>query len=487
MSYHTHNKGVLKMSFANLAKAAPRVVPKFNIGCLMDIATGYPVRGLENETITNGGLNHFTGGTGEANSAKTGEALYQCLTVLGRYKESSLTTLDTESTLTVDRIANQARLLCPDRVTTYIDDNGIEQYRLDRITITNSTQYSGEEFFHVFKNYGKERSKLKKDYIETPFLDPDTNKIISLLAPDIVLVDSFSQLNVDAMTEMQDKAAAGDPKQNMLWMTGGKVKSQILNELPIISEKYGLYYYLTTQIGENKEMDPYAPKRSTLSYLKGNLKIKKVPDEYRYNAHNLWFNFKMKPILNAATKAPEYPRGPNENSHKNSQDLQEVVVINLRNKGGKSGELMSLMYSQSSGILPSLTEFHYIKTNKYGLVGNDKNYALALYPEVSLSRTTIRSKLDADSKLRVATTLTADLLQINTEWDEKIPSSLMCTPEILYEDIKKLGYDWDVLLQTRNYWTFDQYTNPIPFLSAMDLLYMREGSYVPYWLKDVKK
>ena len=474
------------MSFAKVVKAAPRVVPKFNLGCLLDISTGYPVRGIKNETITVGGLNHFTGGTGEANSAKTGMALFQCMTVLGRYNPSSLTALDTESTLTVDRVANQAKDLCPDRISTYVDENGVTQYLLDNIVITNSSKYSGEEFFHEFKNYGKERSKLKKDYLETPFIDPDTNQRISILAPDVVLVDSFSQLNVDAMTEMQDKSAAGDSKQNMLWMTGGKVKSQILNELPIISEKYGLYYYLTSQIGENKEMDPYAPKRSTLSYLKGNLKLKKVPDEYRYNAHNLWFNFKMKPLHNPGTKAPEYPRDSKENQEKGSQDLQEVVVINLRNKGGKSGELMSMLYSQSSGMLPHLTEFHFIKTAKFGLVGNNTNYALALYPDVSLSRTIVRGKIDTDPKLRTAITLTADLLQIHQEWNEKVPSSLLCSPETLYEDIKALGYNWDVLLNSRNYWTFDQYTNPIPFLSMMDLLYMREGSYVPYWLEDSK-
>lgn len=475
------------MSFAKSAKAAPRVVPKFNIGCLMDISTGYPVRGLKNETITVGGFNHFTGGTGEANSAKTGMALFQCTTVLGRYNPSTLTALDTESTLTVDRIASQASITCPERLQTYEDENGVEQYKLDDITITNSSQYSGEEFFHEFKNYGKERPKLKKDYHATPFLDPDTGGIISILAPDIVLVDSFSQLNVDAMTEMQDKTAAGDSKQNMLWMTGGKVKSQILNELPIISEKYGLYYYLTSQIGENKEMDPYAPKRSTLSYLKGNLKLKKVPDEYRYNAHNLWFNFKMKPLLNATTKAPEYPKDSEENANKGSQDLQEVVVINLRNKGGKSGELMTILYSQSKGVLRELTEFHYVKTEKFGIVGSNTNYAMALYPEVSISRTTVRSKIEDDFKLRTAITLTADLLQISKEWNEKVPTSLLCDPETLYEDIKALGYDWDQLLQTRNYWTFDQYTNPIPFLSAMDLLYMREGTYVPYWLEDKNK
>ena len=63
----------------------------------------------------------------------------------------------------------------------------------------------------------------------------------------------------------------------------------------------------------------------------------------------------------------------------------------------------------------------------------------------------------------------------------------MCTPKELYEDIKKLGYDWNVLLDTRGYWTIDQYTNKVPFLSTVDLLKMRKGLYTPYFLKDNKE
>lgn len=475
------------MSFAKTAVAAPRFVPKFNVGCLLDIITGYPVRGRKNETITLGGLHHFTGGTGEANSAKTGMAECQLLTMLSRYKETSLTILDTESTLPVERIISRARRFAPDRVIEHVDASGVIQYTLNDITVTNHSKYKGEGFFSEFKDYGKARPKLKADYLETPFTDPETDEIIKILKPDFVFVDSFSQLNTTAAENMQNATDAGDSKQNMLWMVDGRVKAQILNELPIISEQYGLYYYLTAQIGENKNMDPYAPQRSTLGYLKNNLKLKRVPDEYRYNAHNLWFNFKMKPLTNSTTKAPEYPRDTTENNDKGSQDLQEIVVVNLRGKSGASGEPISIVYSQSQGALPSLSEFHFCKTHKFGLVGNDKSYALALMPDVKLSRTTVRGKLDEDIKLRTAMTLTADLLQIKMEWHGALPINLLCDPETLYEDIKAKGYDWDILLESRNYWTFDQYTNPIPFLSAMDLLYMREGSYVPYWLEDVMK
>jgi len=60
---------------------------------------------------------------------------------------------------------------------------------------------------------------------------------------------------------------------------------------------------------------------------------------------------------------------------------------------------------------------------------------------------------------------------------------LMCTPKELYEDIKKLGYDWDMILsETRGWNTIDEYNKKYPkFLSTLDLLKNRIGKYTPYW------
>ena len=63
----------------------------------------------------------------------------------------------------------------------------------------------------------------------------------------------------------------------------------------------------------------------------------------------------------------------------------------------------------------------------------------------------------------------------------------MCTPAELYEDLKKKGYDWNILLNTRGWWTIENDKHLIPFLSTRDLLNMRAGTYHPYWLEDDKK
>jgi hypothetical protein len=139
--------------------------------------------------------------------------------------------------------------------------------------------------------------------------------------------------------------------------------------------------------------------------------------------------------------------------------------------------------SQQEGVHGPLSEFHYCKVNdRFGIDGTLQHYSLDLMPDVKLSRTTVRGKLDSDPKLRRAMNITSEMLQMRQLWDD-VPEDVMCTPKQLYEDIKKLGYDWDVLLNTRGWWTCDNDKHPIPYLSTMDLLQMRVGNYKPYWLK----
>jgi hypothetical protein len=64
----------------------------------------------------------------------------------------------------------------------------------------------------------------------------------------------------------------------------------------------------------------------------------------------------------------------------------------------------------------------------------------------------------------------------------------MLEPEDLYARIKELGYDWDTLLLSRDWWTIDNYTpHLVPYLSELDLLRMIHEQYIPYWLEDDKK
>jgi hypothetical protein len=143
--------------------------------------------------------------------------------------------------------------------------------------------------------------------------------------------------------------------------------------------------------------------------------------------------------------------------------------------------------SQSEGLLPTLSEFHFLKEENYGLFGNNINYALHLRPDVKISRTTVRQKIDEDYRLRRAIEITAQMRQMENLW-RGIDPELHCDPETLYKDIEALGYDWDKLLDTRGYWVFEEdEKGEKPYLSTMDLLLCRKGEYHPYWYGDKPK
>jgi hypothetical protein len=136
--------------------------------------------------------------------------------------------------------------------------------------------------------------------------------------------------------------------------------------------------------------------------------------------------------------------------------------------------------------LAGLTDFHNCKEHgRFGLDGSNISYNLVIYPEVKLSRTTVRSKLDNDPLLRRAAQITHDLLQ-SKYLKYVIENDLWCDPATLYKDLIDLGYDWNLLLQTRNWYAPDNYDKDLPpYLSIIDLLYARKGK-IPYWYDKSK-
>jgi hypothetical protein len=223
------------------------------------------------------------------------------------------------------------------------------------------------------------------------------------------------------------------------------------------------------------------PPNKKLTYLKNGDKINGVGGKFFYAMSNVWHAYNASPLFNQSTKGEEYPLDRGDD-RKGSTDLNVVMLRQLRSKSGLTGIVLELIVSQSEGVLPTLTEFHYIKNmNRFGLGGNNINFHLDLYPDVNLTRPTIRSKINEDPKLCRAINITSELCQM-VEIRTKIDRSLLCTPKELFDDLKAMGYDWDIILQTRGWWTINNDQHPVPFLSTMDLLKMRKGLYRPYWM-----
>jgi len=457
----------------------PDVKVAYNVGCLLDIPTGTYLIGEHGESILNGGLTAFTGIVGIGNSFKSLIMNYFTTVTLWRFPESLCNTYDTEVNISVSRLEN----LC----NRYLELRGYENNPITngRWQITDKTVYFANEWYEKLKEYMKTKLTNKAKLLRrTPFLTRDGKPFMSMV-PTISQVDSFTKFQTeDVAIQMQDNEL-GDSGQNTSYMKQGASKARFLSDLPKLVGLHDNPFLMTAHVGKTIAMDPRAPQVKKLNYLKNGDTLKGVTDDFLFLTTQCWQTLNATPLMNDSTKGPEYPENSSD-SIKGDTDLILITLLQLRNKTGRSGLVMQIVASQEQGLLGGLSEFHYIKTcDRFGLGGNLQNYYLELLPEVKLSRTTVRGKIDNNPELQRALNITAEMCQMFSLWSHIKPYE--CTPKQLYDDLIAMGYEWKTLLATRGWWTFDNDKQPVPFLSTMDLLRMRKSEYHPYWLEDDKK
>lgn len=459
--------------------SVPNIKYSYNIGAGLDIVTGKYEKGIYGEHILNGGLGNITGIVGIGNNFKSTIMHFMKLSAMSKFQKSTSNTFDTEVNVSEARLKQLS-----DNIQEF---NGEDIIDTGRWVITDKTVYHGNEWFEKIKEFmAKKVSAADKLYEVTPFLSRDGKTLLKMITPTFTEIDSLTKFDTEASNSMQEDNELGESGANTLYMKEGQAKKRMLSYLPKPVQQSNNYFLISAHVGKNIPMDPRAAPVKKLHFLKNNDTLKGVTDDFTFLTTNCWQCQNASPLINDGTKGPEYPRNTDDNL-KGDTDLFIVTLVQLRSKTGPSGLVMQIIVSQQEGVLPSLTEFHYIKTNdRYGLNGSLQNYSLDLLPDVKLSRTTIRNKLDTIPKLRRALLITSEMCQMTNLW-HRLPEGLMCTPKELYDDLIKLGYDWNILLNTRSWWTTDNDKHPIPFLSTMDLLMMRVGQYHPYWLEDDKK
>lgn len=453
----------------------PLFRPAINVGCLMDVPTGKYELGAHGESIMNGGSSGMTGIAARPNNFKTALGVYILAMIRRACRHSHSMTYDTEGTL-----YPVARFSAVSRMDNYL--SAIDYEHDEQFSFTDLSRYSGDEFFMLFRKALEEKPKNEKHFMKaTPFLDVD-GKPRKALYPTSGFIDSFSKFQISEVDAMYSKNKIGDSKNNTDAMTNGKAKNQMFNQLPQLCARTGTYLVLTAHVGDIIQMEMYPTDKRNLSHMKKDTVLKGVSGGFYSLPNNVWMIESNKPMLNKE-KMPQYPLD-NSTAMEGDTDLRILEMINLRGKNGMTGLPISLIVSQTEGILASLSEFHYCRENGFGLGGNDRNYFMELRPDVALSRTTVRKKLDSDERLRRATEITSEMLQL-IQFHRTYDADLLCDPKTLYEDLKAIGYDWDQLLDTRGYWVFcdDEAEHEKKFLSTMDLLRMRVGLYAPYWME----
>lgn len=473
----------MKDPFAKMKKA-PSLRPMWNIGAGFDIQTGKFYKGRRGEHILCGGLNHFTGVAGLPNMFKTVISLFQLGSVMNRIACAIMMAHDSENTLSVKRIH--------DIFSQFENLFGKDLVDLCRLAFSDATVYNGNEWWNFIREYSADRRADKEIMITTPFVDDSTGEYVKIPTPTLAFLDSLSGLQTEGIMAMYEKSDVGHKDLNMVAMKGAGAKSQLIDQVTGVTSSSGVHLLMTAHVGQEYQLDMYKPNVKKLKFLKGDLKLKKVPENFSFLTANCWYCVHLSPMLN--DKMPEYPRNSDDDL-KGDTDLICITLVNLRGKSGPSGIPYDVVVSQSEGVKPELTEFNYCKGyDYYGISDKEgKNakgkqyYRLDLYPERILQRTTVRSLLEDDYRLARAMNITAELCMMRNLWHD-MEEGLYCHPRELYNDITAKGYDWELLMDTRGYWVplEEESEQKYPFLSSMDMLNIRAGTYHPYWYDEAK-
>ena len=460
----------------NYFQKSEEVRPIWNLGYPFDCMSGEYTQGKHGESISLGGLWPTVGIGGPGNTNKSTLSHHFVLTVMARYMAQALN-YDTEASASRNRwygLAQRFPELC-----------GVDLIEENQLMLTDSTMMYGNEFFEMYKKMSDDKIVAKKDLLLTTPIVDSKGKQITIAAPTAVEIDSLSMFGVKSVEEMADKSELGDSGRNTMAMRSAGVKAQMLQEIPVIVNRASMPTIFTAHIGKEIKIDPYAPSAKNLTYLKNGMKFKHIPENFTFVVNTCWYIFAVD-ILKHKDGGPEYP-SDSKDKFKGDTDLQEIFVTTLRNKGMISGIPFSVVISQREGVLPELTALVALKAGgRFGLCSDTKKLDLDLYPEVSLDRVTVRSKIDTDHRLRRAFEITGEMQQI-FNFHDKLNAKYRCTPKQLRKELEEKGYDWQRLLNTRGYWIPDEHTSEYEFLSTMDLLKMRVGEYHPWWYGDLNK
>lgn len=465
----------------------PPVKYCFPVGALQDIPTGTYIIGTHGQYVLLGGLSSITGYIGPGNTFKTTVMRYAVLSAIAR---NYYAFKDECYYMSYDTEVNNHESRNYKLTQNYPTLQGINILEEGLWQITDKTVYPGEKCWSTIKDYLHEKLDRKnKTLYETAFVGRDLKSPMKVMCPTFNDIDSISQFITSDVEKTLEDVELGHKDGNTVFMRQGLAKAKMLMEMPTVAGTYFNFFSFTAHVGKDIPIASgpgSPPPKKQLQHLDQGVVIKGVTNNFLYLLHNLWYITSARPELNANTKAPEYPYEPGD-EEPGDLDLNVVTMKQLRGKNGGSGFAIKLYVSQREGVLSYLTDFVYCKEHqKYGIEGNDRNYALSLRPDVALSRTTVRKKLRDCKLMRRAAEITSELCQIEIFHPDL--RKKVVRPAELYKKLIELGYDWDFILsETRSYHCLNDEEYPGYPLSTIDLCRIATGDYHPYWLeKDCK-
>ena len=472
---------------------SPLVRPRLCQGSLLDIPAGRYHTGAYGDSLLSGGYSTFQGFGGRGNVFKTTLIISLMIRILSRYSipaslikdpttgNVSLFVYDTEITFDWNRVF--------DIMSAYDNLDYMDLIASNRLIVTSSGDHLGNDWWQIIRNRSAMRRKnFRSNSVETPFLGFD-GKPIKVVPMESHLCDSMSELSTDAIDGLYDKAEIDDSSLTTDHLRSGGIKTRLVMQMQNTMTNGNMTMACTAQVGDEFKLEKYAPSKQQLGAMPRDLVFKYVPSKFTFLSSNTWFIKKATPCIHDVTKAAMYPLD-GKNNNAGDKDLQELDVLNVRSKSGITGHNIPVIVSQDFGLLPGLTEFNFLNKRKdnFGMTapeGQQRSKRLQIYDEPLLARTKIRGMIDEDAKLRRALEFTSEVAQIMDYWNDFPPHLLMGIDEVHAKLLEK-GYNMDLLLNTRGYWTYHNYdqAHDLRPLSTLDILKIVKDEYIPWWYPD---
>ena len=435
------------------------VTPYLNTGTLIDLSVGMYQLGVGNKWLLNGGLNAMSGMVGRAGDYKTTVIDSLMTLIMHMYPGIEGIKYDTEN-----------NAFGMDRFITMFGSDKI----LELMLMLNRTSTDTEEFHSIIKQIAYDREKNNKSYmVETPF--EYLGKPLMIPMPILIDIDSLSSWSAVSVDDNLMDKSVEDSKLNTSDMQDGKYKTKLMTQLARLSHKYGMYFIFTAHVDDAFNLDPYNSAPKQLQHMKQNDRIKRVGSQFEFLTNVLFQNISPSALVTKDTeKTCVYP-DPNGSSDK---ELSTVTTKVLRCKTNGAGTEVPLVISHKYGILPALTNYHFLKTNKWGLTGSDRSPRSPFHPEEGLGRTEVRKKLNNSYELRRGLEILAQLKFMNLNWTH-FPYSL---PDTADEFVKLLESNKSIkvndILNSRGHWTFKSpvknkeadVLNDREYMSTMDVI-----------------
>lgn len=459
--------------------------PRFPIHPLIDVVTGELIQCEKGDYTINGGFSPHMGVTGKGNSNKTLIILSFIMTFLIRNRHCMVDgqMYETENTLEFMRCVQIAMGMATIFGCDDAEKEEIQEYMLDNFTLRASKDIGANAWYDELNDLCDARIKSGKDKIQLPFRDL-RGKPVEVFLPHACGVDSFSALEPEMVAaKFLETNTAGSSDNNTMYLKEAGAKTQMLSKWLNQNPRASIYMFSSAHMGDSINLEPRAPLEKKNMFMKQNHKLKNVPEKYYFYITTLFFVNGSRLLVNN-DKVPQYPTDSSDKEKRDSKDIMLELIV-LRNKYGQSGVFIPLIANQNQGIDWHLSAFDYCRSNgKYGFEGNDQNYNLALLPDVKLNRNVIKAKLASNPELRRVVDMTCEMQLLFRYKFDKVAEKYRCSPKELYDGLVELGYDWKVLLNTRSYYTLNHYEDPLKPMSTYDLLRMRVGDYIPYWMAE---